>query len=108
MAHLQNGMVSFVGKFIPGSKHDRVCFLTMLIITNLYYVNTKLNEYWSIMAEKGYEGANHHIFSILPTKGIDINNFIRRENKRISSSRIICENYFGRLKFLWGASRNKI
>lgn len=107
--HLPNGKVAFVSKFYPGSKHDYNIFLNNITIyKNFLRKNNGNNEYWKIMADKGYEGANTHIPSVLPKKGTNLTSSDIRENSRISRCRIICENFYGRMKVLWGAARLKI
>lgn len=109
IAHLPDGRACFVSPFHVGSKHDFSVFLEDITI---YKKNLKKEsnetEFWSIMADKGYEGANSHIPAILPKKGTNISQQEKRENKRIGSSRVIVENFYGRLKQLWGASRLKV
>ena len=63
---------------------------------------------YKILADKGYEGARTYIPAILPKKGLTLTSQENRENKKIGSCRIICENYYGRLKSLWSAARSKV
>lgn len=71
IGHLPNGIACFVSKFWPGSKHDFSIF-----ISNVEFYKTILKKegnlcgFWSIMADKGYEGANNYIPSVLPKKGL--------------------------------------
>ena len=57
------------------------------------------------MADKGYEGANAYLPSVLPKKDTNITSDEKRENHRIGSNRVIVENFYGRLKTLCGAAR---
>ncbi|KAM0675328.1 hypothetical protein GVAV_001153 [Gurleya vavrai] len=45
---------------------------------------------------------------ILPKKGKNLQLIDIKLNKKIGSVRIICENYYGRIKKLWGAAREKV
>lgn len=45
---------------------------------------------------------------IIPKKGNDLNVSDERRNRAIGRVRIICENFYGRMKKLWGAAREKV
>jgi len=65
---------------------------------------------WAIIADKGYQGIAEHIRSITPKKrppngGLTLAQ--TRNNRNISSDRIIVENFFGRLSQLWGVCSRK-
>ena len=109
MAHLPDGRACFVSNFYPGSKHDFFIFLNNVkTYKEFLKKDSDEKECWSIMADKGYEGANKYISSVLPKKGTNISDFQRRENRRIGANRVIVENFYGRMKILWGASRLKV
>ena len=65
-------------------------------------------EYWSLMVDKGYIGASQYLPVIIPMKGNNLTSQEIKNNKKISSARIVCENFYGRMKFMWGAARLKI
>ncbi|KAF0702525.1 hypothetical protein AaE_015869 [Aphanomyces astaci] len=60
---------------------------------------------WAVLVDKGYQGAQRDVRTVLPLKkpmgGILTFEELRR-NDRIASDRVIVENFFGRLKTLWG------
>lgn len=110
LAHLPNGMVCFVSKWYPGAKHDFAVFQDNIEVYKSFLKKEDVdnNEYWSIMVDKGYEGINHYLPGIIPKKGTNISISEKRENKKIGASRVICENFYGRLKVCWGAARSKV
>ena len=58
-------------------------------------------ETWAAIVNSGYQGIQHSIRAILPTKkkaGRDLTRNQRAENKNIASVQVICENYYTRLK----------
>eukprot|EP01121_Diplochlamys_sp_Union-15-3_P021641 TRINITY_DN8865_c0_g1_i1.p1 TRINITY_DN8865_c0_g1~~TRINITY_DN8865_c0_g1_i1.p1 ORF type:complete len:154 (+),score=7.40 TRINITY_DN8865_c0_g1_i1:59-520(+) len=59
---------------------------------------------WALMADKAYGGAEKRIRMITPIK-TPKNVHDRTLNNRIGSVRVICENYYGRMKVLWGSTR---
>ncbi|RHY50938.1 hypothetical protein DYB34_007261 [Aphanomyces astaci] len=60
---------------------------------------------WAVLVDKCYQGAQRDVRAVLPLKkpmgGILTFEDLRR-NDRITSDRVIVENFFGRLKTLWG------
>ncbi|RQM19332.1 hypothetical protein B5M09_010794 [Aphanomyces astaci] len=60
---------------------------------------------WAVLVDKGYQGAQRNVRAVLqlkkPMGGILTFEELRR-NDRIASDRVIVENFFGRLKTLWG------
>ena len=64
--------------------------------------------YWNMLGDKGYDGGNKHINIITPHKGKNIPQNELKMNKKIGTARIVCENFYGRMKKLWGASREKV
>ena len=57
--------------------------------------------------DKGYQGAQREVRALIPKKKPSGNVLTfdeQRENDRISSDRVIVENFFGRLKTLWALS----
>lgn len=48
------------------------------------------------------------MFLVLFRKKHNLNSNDTKENLKIGSSRMICKNFYGRMKTLWGATRLKI
>ena len=73
IGHLPDGSACFVSNYYPGSKHDFHIFLKNVAhYKELLKKDEKENEYWHIMADKGYEGAKSYMPAILPKKGANI------------------------------------
>lgn len=63
---------------------------------------------WAIIGEKGYQGGSNFIRIIHPKKkppGGLLSATDVEENRKISSDRIIVENYFGRFVYCGGIYR---
>ena len=105
----------------PGSVSDLTIFLSQLEIhkTMLRKTDDEMlledngegssdwPEYWGILVDKGYQGAQLHMRTIQPKKkpkgGVLTTDEIQR-NKRVSSDRVLVENYFGHVCMLWKVS----
>jgi len=65
---------------------------------------------WAVIADKGYQGAKEFIRTICPKKkpphGV-LSLEDESNNKRLSSDRIIVENFFGRMCGLWSLMSSK-
>ena len=64
---------------------------------------------WAVLTDKGYQGSQNFIRSIHPKKKPIGNELTREEvqrNVRVSSDRVLVENYFGRVTSLWKISRS--
>ena len=62
---------------------------------------------WAVLVDKGYQGAQTFCRTIQPkkkTRGSELNHEDIQRNKRVSSDRIIVENFFGRVNMLWKIS----
>lgn len=105
--HLLNGVVCCVSSYYPGSKHDFSIFVERCSVYKEILKGDNGKEY-SILADKGYEGANKYLTAITPIKGNFLTPAEIRINKKIGSARIVCENFYGRMKHLWGAARLKV
>ncbi|KAF0683493.1 hypothetical protein As57867_024385, partial [Aphanomyces stellatus] len=60
---------------------------------------------WAVIADKGYQGIQHAVRAVLPFKkpaGGVLTFDQERTNDRIATDRVIVENWFERLKTLWG------
>ena len=53
-----------------------------------------------MLADKGYQGASGVLRAILPKKG-SLSLIDEQHNRRVAYDRIICENFYGRMKILW-------
>ena len=60
---------------------------------------------WALLADRGYQGAASVLRAILPKKG-KLTLVDEAQNKKIAHDRIICENFYGRLKMLWAIMRD--
>lgn len=61
-------------------------------------------DFWAILADKGYQGATEFFRVVHPKKvyqNSPLSTTDQEINRKISSDRIIVENYFGRLCSLW-------
>lgn len=59
---------------------------------------------WALIADKGYAGANALLRAIIPKKARPNQRLSAEDtvcNQRLASARIICENFYGRLKGLF-------
>ena len=59
---------------------------------------------WALLADKGYAGAEALLRAITPKKSLPNQRLSAEEvfsNQRLSSARVICENFYGRLKGLF-------
>ena len=63
---------------------------------------------WAILADKGYQGAASIACIISPHKAVHgiLTLEQQQQNQRISHDCIIVENFFGRMKNLWGAMQD--
>jgi hypothetical protein len=111
---LISGVVAFMSKAYPASKHDFSIFLENAGTYKEFLKKQPGEEStpdpvsrqvrWAMMADKGYVGAQTHLRAIIPKKvtaGRALSSEDRRKNKEISSARIICENFYGRMKLLF-------
>lgn len=58
----------------------------------------------SIIVEKGYQGASEFLRTIGPLRkpiGSELSTNQKEFNKKVSSDRVVVENYFGRMCSLW-------
>ncbi|KAE9100205.1 hypothetical protein PF010_g14900 [Phytophthora fragariae] len=66
---------------------------------------------WAVLVDKGYQGLQDEFRTIQPKKGAargpPLTADERSESDRISHDRVQVENYFGRLKKLWGVCSHK-
>ena len=115
-----DGRARFVGAGYPGSFHDMKIFCSHLAQhlerlqkdkanardnDNLTIDNPDECYMWAAMMDRGYEGACHLGCFLSPKKRLartelDGNDVIR--NNKLEQDCVIVENYFGRMKQLWG------
>ncbi|RHY26518.1 hypothetical protein DYB32_007536 [Aphanomyces invadans] len=119
-----NGLAINVTKAYPGSVSDMEIFKE-----NLPFHSTQLQKHhgeahiedvdplkdkhpsqWVLLADKGYQGIHEYVRGLTPTKR-PLHGQLTFEqvaaNERLSSDRVIVENFFGRLKTLWGLVSNQ-
>lgn len=103
------GMVAFVSPVFGGAVHDMTIFSTMLPTYELFLLKSPAEIHvedslpnqlsWALLADKGYVGANERIRCVVPIKSVGPLTPEQKEyNDCLSSTRVICENYYGRLK----------
>jgi DDE superfamily endonuclease len=65
---------------------------------------------WALLADKGYLGAEALLRAIIPKKALPNRRLSAEDlswNQRLSSARVICENFYGRLKGLFAICTEK-
>ncbi|RQM29211.1 hypothetical protein B5M09_011706 [Aphanomyces astaci] len=65
---------------------------------------------WAVLADKGYQGIQHEVRAVLPSKkpkGGILTFEEQRRNDAIASDRVVVENFFGRMKTLWAVCTDK-
>ena len=75
-----------------------------------YAMAEKYPNHWAILADKGYQSASEILRAVTPRKK-PARGVLGREdewfNKKLSSDRILVENYFGRMGQLWSVLSRK-
>jgi hypothetical protein len=121
VAHLPNGLAIFISDTYAGSVHDFTIFKdnvegykTFLEkkssdhkVEDKGELKNKYPKHWALMADKGYQGAVELLRAILPCKGKEITKEDTLRNKKIAKNRIICENFYGRMKKLFKIMEGK-
>ncbi|KAF0708148.1 hypothetical protein AaE_013334 [Aphanomyces astaci] len=70
----------------------------------------KFPNQWAVLADKGYQGIQEYVRGFTPVKRPPHGQLTmeqERANAKLSSDRVIVENFFGRLKTLWGLVSDK-
>ena len=112
IAHLPNGLAVFISDTYAGSIHDFTLFKDNVEVYKTFLekktldqrvedkgeLKTKYPKHWAMMMDKGYQGAVELIRAIIPNKGKNPSNDDELRNKKIARNRIICENFYGRMK----------
>ena len=115
VAHLPDGKAVLISDLYGGSVHDFSIFKDNVEIYKDFLskkssdkkiddngeLKTKYPKLWALLADKGYQGASDLIRAIIPTKGDNISKDDTLRNKKIARNRIICENFYGRMKKLF-------
>jgi hypothetical protein len=122
LAHLPNGQCIFISKMHPGAVHDFTIFQEQVLVylpflekqpDETSFPDPVLGEArWALMADKGYTGAERHCRAILPWKrnrrgGRVSPSALAARNRGISRDRIICDNFYGRMKTLYAFAGEK-
>ncbi|OWY92328.1 hypothetical protein PHMEG_00038723 [Phytophthora megakarya] len=66
--------------------------------------STSFAAMWGVLADKGYQGLDKSIRAIIPKRrprGAALTFDEESRNRRVSSARVLVENYFGRMTSLW-------
>ncbi len=111
--HLPNGYCCSISPHRPGSEHDFSLFTQRVAQYNLLL--TKRHDdpamdssgQWAILLDKGYKGAGNITRSILPhikPKGRQLTSAQLEFNRKHAADRVIVEQFYGRLKLLWGST----
>lgn len=109
------GLLMNHSKLVKGAVHDFNLFKNSELIEKIknenIICNRLFNNNCTILADAGYQGISKLIpGSISPFKksrNSELNDDQKAFNKKISHRRIIVENWFSRLKNLWGVMSNK-
>ncbi len=79
-------------------------------VVDTTFVAANFPESWAVLLDKGYQGAQQQVQSIIPKKKA-YGKLLPLEDKswslRAARDRIIVENYFGHLTKLWGVISSK-
>jgi hypothetical protein len=114
------GAVAFVSRPSPGARHDFVIFQES-VPTYREFLLKKPGEQifgdpvagqtsWALLADKGYAGADALLRAITPKKALPNRRLSVEDaisNQKLSSIRVICENFYGRLKGLFAICAEK-
>ncbi len=111
--HLPNGRCVALSSYYPGSVHDKSVFDRRVAGYNQMLAKVPGDQVlddepgqiqWAILLDKGYQGAADVCRVIIPIKGQDdeLTPQQQQHNRNVAHDRVICENFYGRLKVLWG------
>jgi hypothetical protein len=121
VGHAPNGLAMFVSDVYAGSVHDFTIFKDKLGVYRAFLEKKadeatipddgeQQDEYpdsWALMVDKGYQGVCDLTRAVLPTRGRRLSHADRQRNLKIARNRIICENFYGRLKKLFKIMEEK-
>ncbi|EGZ04721.1 hypothetical protein PHYSODRAFT_379444, partial [Phytophthora sojae] len=112
------GLAVHVSKHYPGSVSGiAICMKNLEVHKRLLHKTTAeagRNDYgedsmsfgnmWGVRADKGYQGLEMSVRAIIPKRrprGGPLTYDEESRNRRVSSDRVLVENYFGRMTTLW-------
>ena len=119
-----NGKARYLSPLYPGLFHNMKIFkkhvdkhLERLVKDDLdakesndLSVDDKDNRnMWAALLDKGYEGLHKYGRFLTPKKKTaqrDLDSDDKKKNNRIENDRVIVENFFGRLKTIWGTAES--
>lgn len=121
-SHYPSGYVCQKSKLYPGNKFDKMILMNYVDETKELLSKTQMEmrlrddgehanrytNYWAILFDKGFQGIISELRAVIPKKtprNGNLTNQERRRNRQIGEDRIICENFYGRKKVLWKATR---
>src|SRR5262249_4546677 len=84
------------------------CFLRKQLVETPSRDPLPNQTHWALLADKGYIGAERILRAIIPKKASPRQRLHQRNeefNKRVSSARIVCENFYRRKKGLFRICR---
>ena len=67
-------------------------------------VATGVGESWSILVDSGYQGLQQLVPVVLPhrrPRNGDLSILQRQHNRLLARHRVVCENFYGRMKSKW-------
>lgn len=73
-------------------------------------VNEDVDEPWAILVDSGYQGLQRHVIAILPYKRRPrrpVTRLQREHNQLLARHRVVCEQFYGRLKTKWRIMTSK-
>jgi len=106
-----DGRLMYCFPGVPGSIHDITILKMQSSISNILTLlkktpkeileekddEEKKQDTWAIIADAGYQGAQHFVRAVLPVKGPKT--IAQMEyNKEVGITRVQCERYYGRMK----------
>lgn len=108
------GAVAFISDPYPGARHDFALFQGSVSKYRDFLAKEPGDELledldrgqdqWALLADKGYIGAEAYLRALIPKKSTAARPLTPEEmayNQRLSNARVICENFYGRMKGLF-------
>ena len=96
---------------VSRSHLHRVLETTIDVITPVLYQRfVTEGEPWALLVDSGYQGLQHTLPAILPQKrraGHEFTRDQRDHNRRLARHRVVCEQFYGRLKAKWRIMTSK-
>ena len=102
-SHAPDGRLMRFTTHYPGSAHDFRIFKENVHHHTEYLRNG--DTFYGILADLGYVGIQKFIPTAITPKKKPILEIDKDWNYKVSSDRVICENYYGRNKVLWSILR---